>query len=67
MLESVIQLINDGQIGNKDIRFFLGYSGWDANQLLHELGSQNWIVSENTYKHSTNRKKLKLPFGKKKC
>ena len=51
-VKSVIQLINDGQIGNKDIRFFLGYSGWDANQLLHELGSQNWIVSENTYKHS---------------
>jgi len=35
-VKSVIQLINDGQIGNKDIRFFLGYSGWDANQLLHE-------------------------------
>ena len=50
-VSSVIQLINDGQIGNKEIRFFLGYSGWDANQLLHELGSQNWIVSENTYKH----------------
>ncbi|PTM08051.1 MAG: transcriptional regulator [Bacteroidetes bacterium] len=49
---SVIQLINDGKLNDKDIRFFLGYSGWDANQLVNELISNTWIVTENIYKKS---------------
>jgi putative transcriptional regulator len=49
---SVIQLINEGKLNEKDIRFFLGYSGWDANQLLTELISNTWIVTENIYKNS---------------
>ncbi|MCB0462434.1 MAG: YqgE/AlgH family protein [Flavobacteriaceae bacterium] len=49
---SVIQLINEGKLNEKDIRFFLGYSGWDANQLITELISNTWIVTENIYKNS---------------
>lgn len=49
---SVIPLINDGKLNDKDIRFFLGYSGWDANQLVNELISNTWIVTENIYKKS---------------
>jgi putative transcriptional regulator len=40
-------LINDGKIGRNNIRFFLGYSGWDAEQLQNELESNSWIISEN--------------------
>ena len=50
--KSVIKLINDGELSEKDIRFFLGYSGWDANQLATELISNTWIVTENIYKNS---------------
>jgi len=47
---SVIKLINEGKLSDKNIRFFLGYSGWDANQLMTELISNSWIVTENIYK-----------------
>jgi putative transcriptional regulator len=49
---SVVQLINENQVTEKDIRFFLGYSGWDSNQLVSELVSNTWIVTENIYKNS---------------
>lgn len=38
-------LINTKQIGIKDIKFFLGYSGWSEGQLLKELEADSWIVS----------------------
>lgn len=45
----VLNLINDGEISTNDIRFFLGYSGWDEQQLDSELKSNAWLVSENIY------------------
>ena len=33
-----------------EIRFFLGYSGWDENQLDTELQSNSWVIVENSYK-----------------
>ena len=45
----VLNLINDGELSTEDIRFFLGYSGWDEKQLDHELESNAWLVSENIY------------------
>ena len=45
--ESTKDLINEGKISRNNIRFFLGYSGWDAEQLLNELESNSWIISEN--------------------
>ncbi len=47
--EKTISLINDGVITDKDIRFFLGYSGWAALQLDHELKSNSWVVTANVY------------------
>ena len=35
--------------GNKiseHIRFFLGYSGWESNQLHNEIKENTWLVSE---------------------
>lgn len=49
---NVIELINEGKLNHKDIRFFLGYSGWDANQLVAELYSNTWVITENIYKQS---------------
>lgn len=44
-------LINQGKINKENIRFFLGYSGWSANQLESELQSNSWILSKNTYEN----------------
>lgn len=43
--EAVKELIIKGLISEKQIRFFLGYSGWDATQLKEELNSNSWIIS----------------------
>ena len=49
--EIVLQLLEDKKLATTDIRFFLGYSGWDAKQLDNELESNAWIISENVYKN----------------
>lgn len=48
--ETTKQLINGGKITKNSIRFFLGYSGWSANQLESEMQENAWIVTENTLK-----------------
>jgi putative transcriptional regulator len=42
-------LINEGQIKKDNIRFFLGYTGWEAKQFENEMQSNSWIFSENLY------------------
>ncbi|CAM4036195.1 YqgE/AlgH family protein [Gillisia hiemivivida] len=45
--EVVKELILSDLITDKEIRFFLGYSGWDAEQLTEELNSNSWIITEH--------------------
>ncbi len=47
--ENTITEINNGTIKKDNIRFFLGYSGWEMNQLEEEISSKYWIVVENKY------------------
>ena len=51
-----LEHINSGEITASDIRFFLGYSGWEPNQLEKELSSNAWIVTENIYKKDIIKK-----------
>ena len=48
---STCDLINQGKIHKDNIRFFLGYSGWEANQLEQEMTSNSWIISTNSYEN----------------
>jgi len=43
-LDSVRELIKKNMLKPKDIRFFLGYSGWSPNQLNEELQKDSWLV-----------------------
>ena len=45
--ETTRTLINQRKIHKNNIRFFLGYSGWEAHQLEDELTSNSWIISQN--------------------
>ena len=47
--DSLKDLLNNHEIKNSEIRFFLGYSGWDADQLAEELKTDSWFVSNNDY------------------
>ncbi|SHJ65110.1 putative transcriptional regulator [Arenibacter nanhaiticus] len=53
---SIVDLINQNIIGEDDIRFFLGYSGWSSLQLNEELSSKSWIVVENVYESNIIQK-----------
>jgi putative transcriptional regulator len=48
--QKVTELIKKDQLKGEDIRFFLGYSGWETNQLTSELRSNTWILSENMHR-----------------
>lgn len=44
-------LINKGLLKKKNIRFFLGYTGWDSEQLETEMLSNSWILTKNVYEN----------------
>lgn len=47
--ETTKSLINNNQINKNKIRFFLGYSGWDSEQLENEISANSWILFKNNY------------------
>ncbi|GGZ67276.1 YqgE/AlgH family protein [Algibacter mikhailovii] len=66
----VAALIKENIIKETDLKFFLGYSGWEASQLENELKSNSWVVSQNIYKkniiekdYQTFWKEKMLEFG----
>ncbi|PKP26453.1 MAG: transcriptional regulator [Bacteroidetes bacterium HGW-Bacteroidetes-2] len=50
-IKSVTSLLELKKITENDIRFFLGYSGWETSQLDQELQLNSWIVVKNKYKN----------------
>ena len=49
--ESVKELINQRKINKTNIRFFLGYTGWEEDQLESEMEHNSWIVTTNSYEN----------------
>lgn len=43
--EQVKQAVNLGTLTSRDVRFFIGYSGWSGGQLANELDAKSWIVT----------------------
>lgn len=39
-------LITDGLISVDQVRFFIGYSGWEQNQLESEISKNSWLVAD---------------------
>lgn len=44
--ETLKILINSNAIQEDEIKFFMGYSGWDNGQLTRELEQNAWMVSD---------------------
>jgi len=45
--EQMLAMMESELIPPSDIKFFVGYSGWAANQLKRELEINSWIISRN--------------------
>ncbi len=68
--ETILDLLNDNKLTTGQIQFFLGYSGWESNQLEHELQINSWIVAPNEYRdkiigksNSDSWKEKMIEFG----
>lgn len=47
--ETTLNAINERKISKENIRFFLGYSGWEIGQLQREIDQKSWIITSNPY------------------
>lgn len=54
--EETKNLINSGKIEKDNIRFFLGYTGWDSNQLEDEINANSWVAVKNIYRNNLFKK-----------
>lgn len=41
----ITEQLTEGKVDSSQVRFFLGYSGWDPGQLEAEIARNNWIVA----------------------
>jgi putative transcriptional regulator len=48
--EQMKLLLSTGKISQKEVRFYLGYSGWGVGQLDQELKDNSWIITPATAK-----------------
>jgi putative transcriptional regulator len=48
---AILELLKDNTLKDNQIRFFLGYSGWESEQLEQELMVNNWVVTINVDKN----------------
>lgn len=43
--DTLLQMIERGEVKPMEVRFFLGYSGWSPGQLKDELNVHAWVVA----------------------
>ncbi len=48
---SLKKLLQNNILDATEIRFFLGYSGWGEQQLLEEIETDSWFVTENDFQN----------------
>jgi putative transcriptional regulator len=54
------KLIRQGEITNRHIRFYIGYSGWDAKLLQDELRDNSWIIASSRHEYVFNTEPASL-------
>lgn len=46
--KKAVALINTGTLSINDVRMFIGYCGWDVNELQGEIEEGSWLVTNAT-------------------
>ncbi len=46
--EKIVDLIKQNRITADNVKFFLGYSGWSANQLNDEMNTNSWVLIDTS-------------------
>lgn len=46
----LVEMLKNGEIDERKIRFFIGYSGWSAGQLDDEIKEKTWLTADATRK-----------------
>lgn len=47
-------MMERGELDENQIRFFVGYSGWDPHQLDREISENSWVLSHTTAEEVIN-------------
>jgi putative transcriptional regulator len=47
-IQKLMDLIDLKLVGPDQVKFFIGYSGWEAGQLNREMGENSWIVTQGS-------------------
>lgn len=53
--EALAEILTSADYKEEQFKFFIGYSGWGANQLGDELEQESWLVSEIDPKEALSR------------
>jgi putative transcriptional regulator len=43
--KTAVQLLNNGELPENDVRLFIGYCGWDAQELEDEIAEGSWQLT----------------------
>jgi len=53
-LDEIKAMLKNKTMSPREIRFFVGYSGWSANQLDREIKEKSWVLSQTTVSEVIN-------------
>ena len=59
-IKKLMELISLNLISPKDVRFFIGYSGWEPMQLAREMEETSWVVTQCQLETVMSRQPEKL-------
>ncbi len=43
--KTAVELLNNGTLSRNDVRMFIGYCGWDVNELEEEIAEGSWQLT----------------------
>ena len=54
-IDTIREMMTMGMITENEIRFFIGYAGWNPNQLDREISEKSWVLSHTTVEEVINQ------------